>query len=186
MSPLARALLLALVAALAQIGVLGWSIYNRAAILRDGAEVVLKTEPVDPRDLLRGRYVRLGYEISSLRLNLLPDGQRADALAADTVHVHLVQQADGLWTADRADLVSGDGNGVWITGEITYRLSDDLISVEYGIERFYAPEYLAPEIERNMRDGEITQTVVAVAADGVAQIKALRQGDEALFVEPLY
>jgi uncharacterized membrane-anchored protein len=178
MSPLARALSLALV--------LGWSIYNRAAILRDGAEVVLKTEPVDPRDLLRGRYVRLGYEISSLRLNLLPEGQRADALAADTVHVHLVRQADGLWTADRADLVSGDGNGVWITGEITYRLSDDLISVEYGIERFYAPEYLAPEIERNMRDGEITQTVVAVAADGAAQIKALRQGDEALFVEPLY
>lgn len=186
MSPLARALLLALVAALAQIAVLGWSIYNRAAILRVGAEVVLKTEPVDPRDLLRGRYVRLGYEISSLRLNLLPESQRADALAADTLHVHLVPQADGLWTADKADLVSGDGNGVWITGEITYRLSDDLISVEYGIERFYAPEYLAPEIERNMRDGEITQTVVAVAADGVAQIKALRQGEEALFVEPLY
>lgn len=186
MSPLARALSLALVAALAQIGVLAWSVYGRAVILRDGAEVVLKTEPVDPRDLLRGRYVRLGYDISSLRLDLLPEGQRADAAAGDTLHVHLVPQADGLWTADRADLMSGDGNGVWIAGAITYRMSDDLLSVEYGIERFYAPEYLAPEIERNMRDGEITQTVVAVATDGSAQIKALRQGDETLFVEPLY
>ena len=51
----------ALVAAI-QIGFLGWSIMGRAAILREGREVLLKVEPVDPRDLLRGDYVRLGYE----------------------------------------------------------------------------------------------------------------------------
>lgn len=185
MTPLARALALALVAALLQIGVLAWAIHGRAVVLRDGAEVVLQTEPVDPRDLLRGRYVRLGYGISSLPLDLLPEGQRADAVSGSRLHVHLVPGADGLWTADKAELQGGP-DGVWIAGEITYRLADERISVEYGIERFYAPEYLAPEIERNMREGDITQTVVAVASDGTAQIKALRQGDEALFVEPLY
>ena len=37
---------------------------QRARILRNGAEVRLKTVPVDPRDLFRGDYVVLGYPIS--------------------------------------------------------------------------------------------------------------------------
>ena len=48
-----RTILAALVVALAQIGFLGWIIAGRAAVLRDGREITLKVEPVDPRDLLR-------------------------------------------------------------------------------------------------------------------------------------
>ena len=47
----------AVLLALAQIAFLSWIIAGRAAILRDGQEVLLKIEPVDPRDLLRGDYV---------------------------------------------------------------------------------------------------------------------------------
>jgi uncharacterized membrane-anchored protein len=36
-------------------------IESRAAILRDGTEIVLQVEPIDPRDLMRGDYVRLQY-----------------------------------------------------------------------------------------------------------------------------
>ena len=84
-----RIIVAALVVALAQIGFLGWIIAGRAAILRDGREIVLKVEPVDPRDLLRGDYVRLGYEISSIPVskitNLPPDkiwSDASDALCA--------------------------------------------------------------------------------------------------------
>ncbi len=35
-------------------------------VLRDGREITLKVEPVDPRDLLRGDYVSLCYEISRI------------------------------------------------------------------------------------------------------------------------
>ena len=59
-------LLAACLVALAQLGFLSWVIAGRAAILRDGQEVVLKVEPIDPRDLLRGDYVRLGYEIGQV------------------------------------------------------------------------------------------------------------------------
>ena len=44
--------------ALAQIAFLSWIIAGRAAILRDGQEVLLKVEPVDPRDLLTRRLCR--------------------------------------------------------------------------------------------------------------------------------
>lgn len=185
---LARALMLALLAAALQFGVLAWGVYGRVVILRDGAEVVLKTEPVDPRDLLRGRYVRLGYAISSLPLDLFDEAARKQIKPDDRIRVHLVPGPDGHWIADRAGLGAGaDGaDRAWIAGTVQHVLSEDRVSVEYGIERFYAPEYLAPEIERNMRDGDVTTAVVAIGADGTPQIKALRQGESALFVEPLY
>ena len=55
-----KLLVAAVLLAFAQIGFLSWIIAGRAAILRDGQEVLLKVEPVDPRDLLRGDYVRAG------------------------------------------------------------------------------------------------------------------------------
>jgi len=36
--------------------------------LRTGTEMILRIEPVDPRDLFRGDYVTLNYEISTLDL----------------------------------------------------------------------------------------------------------------------
>ncbi|RUY82729.1 GDYXXLXY domain-containing protein, partial [Mesorhizobium sp. M7A.F.Ca.CA.001.10.2.1] len=61
-----RLVISALVLALVQIGFLSWIIAGRAAILRNGKEVLLKIEPVDPRDLLRGDYIILGYDISRI------------------------------------------------------------------------------------------------------------------------
>ena len=49
--------------ALIQCGILLYMIQSRASILQNGTEVTLKTEPVDPRDLLRGDYVVLGYAL---------------------------------------------------------------------------------------------------------------------------
>ena len=75
-----RSILLAVLVAALQVGFLGWMIAGRAAILRDGAEALLKVEPIDPRDLLRGDYVRLGYEISRITARLvtnLPAGEEA-------------------------------------------------------------------------------------------------------------
>ncbi len=59
-------LVAAVITAALQTGVLGYVIESRAAILRSGAEVLLKTAPVDPRHFLRGDYVVLNYDISSI------------------------------------------------------------------------------------------------------------------------
>ena len=44
---------------LVQTGVLGWMVVERMRLLQSGREIVLKTEPVDPRSLFRGDYVSL-------------------------------------------------------------------------------------------------------------------------------
>ena len=67
-----RKLVIALaVVALAQTGVLAAMVIDRTLLLKNGREIVLPIVPVDPRDLFRGEYVRLGYEINTVPLQLL-------------------------------------------------------------------------------------------------------------------
>lgn len=189
-----RYLLVAAVAvALVQIGFLVTMITGRAAILRDGTEIVLKTEPVDPRDLLRGDYVVLGYDISMLPGELIQPAEEGDAEAGDrTVFVRLAPGADGFHQAIAARLdhppeaEKGEGEvdirGVvrsWAPGR------QHGFFVEYGIERYYVPEGEGLEIERGMMVRDFVMHV-AVSASGTAQIRSFHDGDRLLYAEPWY
>ena len=71
-----RKILLALaIVALAQTGVLAAMVIDRVRLLTSGREITLPIVPVDPRDLFRGEYVRLGYDIGRVPARLL-DGPR--------------------------------------------------------------------------------------------------------------
>lgn len=180
----------ALLVATLQIGFLAAMIEGRASILREGAEVLLKVEPIDPRDLLRGDYVRLGYAISTLDRALIasPSGslERGTGLL-----VRLAPGEDGLWQAVGARLPdqpadAPEAGTVEIAGlvEVDQGFSDT-VRVTYGIERFYLPEGQGRAIERDLAVRPF-RMLVAVADDGKAQIKAFFDGQERLFDEPLY
>ncbi len=188
-----KLILAALALALLQVGFLGWMIAGRAALLRDGREILLKVEPVDPRDLLRGDYVYLSYEISRIPTTLIAD-LPADGTAetAGRITVRLKQDGDGYWRAASAWLAappSAAGPGeVDIVGRIAPGRSfggDAAVSPAYGIERFYLPEGEGRAIERDMRARPFGIRA-AVSKDGTAQIKALMDGERTLFAEPLY
>ncbi|MER8846461.1 MULTISPECIES: GDYXXLXY domain-containing protein [Mesorhizobium] len=189
-----RLVISALVLAFAQLGFLSWIIASRAAILRNGKEVLLKIEPVDPRDLLRGDYIVLGYDISRIPVkmiaNIAPDKQSSDDTS---IVVRLKKGADGYWTptaawfgtaptpaaADEADISGHVAAGWDLRGE------GMTIAPDYGIERFYLPEGEGMAVQSDMRVRPFG-IKLALAADGTAQIKALMDGDKTLFEEPLY
>lgn len=189
-----RAIIAAIVVALAQIGFLSWIIAGRAAVLRSGHEVVLKVEPVDPRDLLRGDYVRLGYEISNVPTNQIANIAPGQYASIDSdLYVRVKKGADGYWhlvsasfdaplpaatAADEADVKGHVGAG-WNLG------ADTTVGVEYGIERFYLPEGEGMELQNDMRVRPFGVRV-ALGRDGTAQIKTLLDGDKPLYEEPLY
>jgi uncharacterized membrane-anchored protein len=190
-----RLLISAVVLALVQIGFLSFIIAGRAAVLRDGREVLLKVEPVDPRDLLRGDYVRLGYEISNVPVSMIgnvPSG--AQSAQAGQIFVRVKKDTDGFWRPVSASLGEAPSTPPK-DGELDLRgrslfsgwTSDEhaVVHVEYGIERFYLPEGEGLAIERDMRARSFN-IVAAVGEDGSAQIKALMDGDTMLFREPLY
>jgi uncharacterized membrane-anchored protein len=186
-------LIAALVVAVAQIGFLGSAIYSRAALLRDGEEITLRTQPVDPRDLLRGDYVALSYDVSRVPVALLRTSRPRDNEVVGTVFVRLrrgegqapaslvaaglgapIEQALG---ADEIDL-KGTSLDRWQDGQ-------EAINVQYGLERFYVPEGEGRAIERGLGERQFTMRV-AVGRSGEAQIKALYDGNTALYNEPLY
>ena len=188
-----RLIISALVLSLVQIGFLGWIIAGRAAILRNGKEVLLKVEPIDPRDLLRGDYILLGYDISRIPVKLIANIPAGKLTTDDTsLVVRLKKGADGYWQAttawfgqapspagpDEADIVGKVAAG-WDLGP------DATIAPDYGIERFYLPEGEGMPIQNDMRVRPFGIRV-ALAANGAAQIKALMDGDKTLFEEPLY
>ncbi|TPI15782.1 GDYXXLXY domain-containing protein [Mesorhizobium sp. B4-1-3] len=184
----------ALVLALVQIGFLSWIIAGRAAILRNGKEVLLKVEPVDPRDLLRGDYISLNNNISRIPVKLIANVPQGKSTSGDTsIVVRLKKGPDGYWqptTAwfgqapapagpDEADIAGRIADG-WGLRDV-----DATIAPDYGIDRFYLPEGQGVAIQDDMRVRPFG-IKLALASDGTAQIKALMDGDKTLFEEPLY
>lgn len=183
----------AVVVALLQIGFLVSMIVGRAAVLREGREIVLAVEPVDPRDLLRGDHVTLSYNISRLPAALFSEPPAAGADGEESVvYVRLKADEDGVFQpvgaryGERPQAAPGEGD-VDIRGRTRARWAAGLqsVSVRYGIERFYVPEGEGRDIERDLRQRAFRMKV-AVAGDGTAQIKSFHDGEVLLYAEPLY
>src|SRR5262249_62212894 len=91
-----RILLSLAIVALAQTTVLAYMVIDRVRLLASGREITLPVTPVDPRDLFRGEYARLGYEVGSVPLRLL-EGPPPRANRA--FYVVLEKKPDGAWQA---------------------------------------------------------------------------------------
>lgn len=181
----------ALFIAIVQTAILGYMIEGRASILRSGTDVLLKTAPVDPRDLLRGDYVILTYDISTISTTSIT-GTRPETGEVAKLHVRLKPGADGFWTVSAASfdpLAEEDGSVVLLSQPVTiydweWENAGNL-TVSYGIERFYVPEGEGRPIEDGRNQGRVS-VAVRVSEDGQAQIRALMLDNEPLYEEPLY
>ena len=126
-------------------------------------KVRLKTAPVDPLDVFRGRYVALSYEISRLPTDGARDGE--------TVYVRL-HEVDGHWTGSFASRNRPDGT--FIRGRVAQAAlgPGEDAAIEYGIETYFVDERKAREYEDRARSGEAFVDVV-IDGDGDAQIEDL-------------
>ncbi len=107
-----------------------------------GETVLLRTAPLDPRDLLRGDYVTVRYEISRI------DGRRVlvDGDVYGSVYVELQRDEDGYWraVAIHDSRRRSFSRTVVIKGHARYTrsaaLGYDAYDVRYGIEDIFVPE----------------------------------------------
>lgn len=187
----ARILAIALGLAVVQIGFLGSMILGRASILRSGTEIRLAVEPVDPRDLLRGDYVVLGYPISRIERSLIGETD-TQKMKGRWLHVRLSRAEDGSF-APVAAALDAPPAGERLDEEVDLRgivmrepgSGETTVQVAYGIERYYVPEGEGRAIEEAMRQDRF-EIVAAVDEDGSAQIKALLHDGRAIYREPLF
>ncbi|MHC1757813.1 MAG: GDYXXLXY domain-containing protein [Methanosarcina sp.] len=154
--------------------------------LRTGTEVVLKTEPVDPRDLFRGDYVTLNYEISTLDLEEI---QAEDLYFDYNDRIYLALALENGYGVPKKIYRNPPDDELYIKGtvkEVIYdweAYEDSSITeepylkefrVEYGIESYFVPEGRGIEIESQQWTGrEGVDVKVVVDRYGNAVIKSL-------------
>jgi uncharacterized membrane-anchored protein len=185
------------VAALVLCGLILAMVIERASILRNGATVKLATTPVDPRDLFRGDYVILTYEISSINQTRL--GLVSDITPGEIIHVGVKAGANG-----RADVVGlarkdqpREAGLVWLQATAfgstrcnTTRAGDNcserdsILRVTYGLESFFVPEGQGKAIETT--PSSRVEVIAAVSTSGKAAIKSLLIDGKPVYDEPPY
>jgi uncharacterized membrane-anchored protein len=171
---------------------------NRAAILRSGTEVRLKTVPVDPRDLFRGDYVVLSYPVSNVDAGSTEGEQRFRR--GEAVFVTLGRDAEGfarpIGVSKTRPAVTGPnvviagrvlstgGCAVNDAGAFDCGAGRDRLRVAYGLESYFVPQGSGHAIETT--DRARIEVVAAVSASGEAAIKRLLIDGKLVYAEPPY
>lgn len=121
------------VVALQVIFLFGWAGYHETVRLT-APTVLLKTLPVDPRDILRGDYMALSYDIS----RPAKDVKRAGALEGEVFVVLKRSGAHHVIDEILTEEPAADDPRRWVRA--TAWGAEDNPRLDYGIERFFVPE----------------------------------------------
>lgn len=152
---------------LLQFAVLFGLIFFYQSIVIGGTEIILKTQPIDPRDLLRGSYVNLNYEISSPGSLVEP----SQFLNGDTVYVSLARDTGGVWWATGASRAKPT-SGIFLKGMVVDSGGFRSMTVRYGIESYFVDPERASELETAARRGALYMRV-AVDSNGTGVVRGV-------------
>ncbi|MFV0296297.1 MAG: GDYXXLXY domain-containing protein [Hyphomicrobiaceae bacterium] len=169
--------------------ILVYMVADRVMLIENGREVVLKVRPVDPRDLFKGDYVRLSYDISSLGNDVMTPEARQHwtqhiKLHGDRIYVVLEQQADTSWKPVAISETlpkSLPPNRVVLAG---HAVRWDPSRVRYGLERYYIPEGTGRELEDLARKSEMS-VIVSVDSSGRSAVKGIVRDGKHIYEPPL-
>ena len=161
---------------LLQFLVLAYMAGHREYIVRKGETVYLRTAPVDPRDIFRGDFVRLNYEISIVRAPQL-ELEESSKKRGRRVYATLTQMANELYGLDRLTDVEPE-NGLFIRGRIANDYPSSRVDVRYGIEQLFVEQGKGLDMEeRRGTRGTFQMPMevsVALSTTGIAVIKGYR------------
>ena len=147
-----------------------WALYTvvqQERVLSYGSAIMLETQRIDPRDLLRGDYLILNYKISDIPTNLFSPPLPRNPAAGTAVYVVLTQHGKFYepLRASTQSLAPAAGEVLLLGNSGLARWnSPSSVHVEYGLERYYVHEGAG-----NI-GGSIT-VEVAASGDGHATIK---------------
>ena len=162
-----------LLTVVAQLATLLGMIALRAAPLVTGQTVLVRVQPVDPRDLFRGDYVILSYDFSRVPsdgIEGLSGSERGSwkKLEGRPVYVTLVPDSNGVHHRAEKVTVAKPERGLFIKGQM-----ERYGSMKFGIESYFVQEGTGREYEQAIRDRKLSAEL-AVSSSGQAALKGLR------------
>jgi uncharacterized membrane-anchored protein len=145
------------------VGMIVW----RMIPLWTGTTLLVRVEPVDPRDLFRGDYVTLGYEFSRVPPQGIEGLSDPYAAAGRTIYVTLVPEPESKhWKAEKMSVHQPAG-GTYLRGRV-----NNYGRIEYGIESYFVQEGKGHDYEKAVRDRRLFAEI-AVTASGAAALRRL-------------
>jgi uncharacterized membrane-anchored protein len=163
-----------LVAAVAfQILILAGIGLPRALAVWNGQTVLLRVVPVDPRDLFRGDYVILGYEIGQVPpggIAGLPGPltwENHETWEGRPVYVGLEPDPDGRHYHAASASVDPPPAGLFLRGTL-----ESARNIRFGIESFYVQEGRGKEYESAILERRLCAEV-AIDANGLGVVRRL-------------
>lgn len=156
-----------------------------------GKEIYLPTEPVDPRDLFRGDYVTLNYEVNTVGKEKVEEGiktyfeeREAGSTITKplTVYTVLEEHSGGMYEVERV-VEKKPTSGIYLEGTIRYlklytdeelgkfatdeadfkRLQkSETVSIDYNLDRYFVAENQGEELEQAIQNGSSKKSLVAV------------------------
>jgi uncharacterized membrane-anchored protein len=187
-----RIVVIVVLQTVALLGMVGMKQYT----LSTGVPVVLKTQPIDPRSLFSGDYVRLNYTISQLALDKF-EGDK-DFQSGDAVYIVLMKGVE-YWepVSVHRRYPAATAEQVVIKGKVEFLNNQrqipvpgqppetaKMINVKYGVENYYVPEGEGRNLERP-KPGETLSIRVVVDKYGNPAIKAVLINGVERYVEKL-
>ena len=173
-------------AILFQFAALLWMALSREYVVQTGEVVKIQTAPIDPRDLFRGDFVRLDYDLSNLPAGMLAAHLRDQALKKGQVlYVSLQTDQQGLAKPVSVSEAMPE-SGQFIKGRLIRnwkknKHNSSALAVKYGIEQYFVEQGKGLDIEERRGKRNELQTPmimhIALSGSGTAIIKDYEWGD---------
>jgi len=140
--------LLFIVVALIQLFVPAQVIFNQESVINNGKAYKFKTQPIDPNDPFRGKYITLNYAISSIKTN--------DSLweRNEPVFVYLAKDSLGyakIDTVSKSVLLENNNN--YLKAKVDwYSTYTNTLNIDFPFNRYYMEETKAYDAEIAVRN----------------------------------
>jgi len=136
-----------------------------------GTEIVIKTKPFDPRDVFRGDYVMLYYDINEIPNEKLKEDILSYKSTKDEYNpyedlrgkdIYVILKKNGnYYELDKATLKKPK-EGIYLKAKFNYNLFSQSegskvtgIVVNYRLDKYFVPENTGKELEEKALKGEV-------------------------------
>jgi len=134
---------------LAQLFIPAQMIFNQESILDNGTAYKFRTQPIDPSDPFRGKYITLRYEISSIPTR--------DSLwiTNEDVYVYLKKDSLGFAKVEQLSKHTLENDKDYVIAEVGwYNIYSHQLNINLPFNRFYMEESKAKPAEDAFREAQ--------------------------------
>lgn len=139
------------------------TIFQQESVRENGRIFRFKTQPIDPTDPFRGKYIVLRFEVDEFRTDTTESWERGE-----TIYLTLEDDSAGFAAITGVSKTPPAGSSDYIQARTTFDYGDGLVGLKLPFDRFYLEESKASDAERAYWEATADTTQVAYAEVAVS------------------